>query len=60
MPHSAELLFVVEYLREFKSICKSVLAHESGDPGAQFKEKKLRVKNHVRLSLQVCAKIRKP
>jgi hypothetical protein len=24
---------LIEYLREFESVCKSVLAHESGDPG---------------------------
>jgi hypothetical protein len=45
MRHSAESIFVVEYLREFESICKTVLAHESGDPGVQFNE------NLVRLSL---------
>jgi hypothetical protein len=39
MGHSAESIFVVEYLREFESICKTVLAHESGDPGVQFNEK---------------------
>jgi hypothetical protein len=50
MPHSAESIFV-EYLREFESICKTVLAHESGDPEVQFKEKKPRVENLVRLSL---------
>jgi hypothetical protein len=41
---------LIKYLREFKSICKTVLAHESGDPGVQF-NKKPRVKNIVRLSL---------
>jgi hypothetical protein len=30
---------LVEDLREFESICKTVLSHESGDPGVQFKEK---------------------
>jgi hypothetical protein len=30
---------LIEYLREFESICKTVLAHESGDPGVQFNEK---------------------
>jgi hypothetical protein len=38
----ASLIFssnLIEYLREFESICKTVLAHESGDPGAQFNEK---------------------
>jgi hypothetical protein len=32
-------LNLIEYLREFESICKTVLAHESGDPGVQFIEK---------------------
>jgi hypothetical protein len=39
MRHSAELIFVVELLRQFESICKTVLAHVSGDPGVQFNEK---------------------
>jgi hypothetical protein len=30
---------LIEYLRELESICKPVLAHESGDPGVQFNEK---------------------
>jgi hypothetical protein len=30
---------LVEDLHEFESICKTVLAHESGDPGVQFNEK---------------------
>jgi hypothetical protein len=30
---------LIEYLREFESICKTVLAHKSGDPGVQFNEK---------------------
>jgi hypothetical protein len=30
---------LIEFLREFESICKTVLAHESGDPGVQFDEK---------------------
>jgi hypothetical protein len=38
MRHSAESN-LVEYLREFESIGKTVLAHESGDPGLQFNEK---------------------
>jgi hypothetical protein len=32
-------LNLIEYLREFESICKTVLGHESGDPGVQFNEK---------------------
>jgi hypothetical protein len=42
---------LVEDLREFESICKTVLAHESGDPGVQFNETTPRVKNLVTLSL---------
>jgi hypothetical protein len=51
MPHSAESILVVEYLREFESICKTVLAHESGDPGVQFNEKNrgLKISWHVAL-----------
>jgi hypothetical protein len=40
MRHSAVSILVVEQLREFESICKTVLAHESGDSGVQFNEKK--------------------
>jgi hypothetical protein len=32
-------------------LCKTVLAHESGDSGVQFNEKKQRVGNLVTLSL---------
>jgi hypothetical protein len=44
LTHSAELLAIsssnrIKLLREFESICKTVLAHESGDPGVQFDEK---------------------
>jgi hypothetical protein len=42
MRHSAESIFssnLVEDLREFESICKTVSAHESEDPGVQFNEK---------------------
>jgi hypothetical protein len=42
MRHSAESIFVVEsnrITRVFESICKTILAHESGDPGIQFDEK---------------------
>jgi hypothetical protein len=39
MPDSAESIFVFKYLSEFESICKTVLVHESGDPGVQFNEK---------------------
>jgi hypothetical protein len=30
---------LIEYFCEFESTCKTVLAHESGDPGVQFNEK---------------------
>jgi hypothetical protein len=42
MRPSAESIFssnLIGYLREFESICKTVLAHKSGDPGVQFNEK---------------------
>jgi hypothetical protein len=38
MQHSGESN-LIEDLREFESICKTVLAHESGDPGVQLNEK---------------------
>jgi hypothetical protein len=41
---------LIECLREFESICKTVIAHESGGPGVQFNEK-TEVENLVRLSL---------
>jgi hypothetical protein len=50
MRHSAESIFVVEYLREVESICKTVLTHESGDQGCSL-TKKPWVENLVRLSL---------
>jgi hypothetical protein len=39
MLHSAELNLKIEYLREYEFIFKTVLAHESGDPGVLFAEK---------------------
>jgi hypothetical protein len=33
MPHNAELIFIIEYLREYKFIFETALAHESGGPG---------------------------
>jgi hypothetical protein len=42
---------LIEYLRVLESTCKTVLAHESGDPGVQFNEKKPSVENLVTLSL---------
>jgi hypothetical protein len=41
----------IEFLREFVSIFKTALAHESGDPGVPLNEKKPRVKNLVILYL---------
>jgi hypothetical protein len=40
MQHSAESNSKIEYLREYKFIFKTSLAHESGDPGVLFAEKK--------------------
>jgi hypothetical protein len=39
MQHSAESIFAVEYLGEYESIFKTVLAHASVEPGAFFGEK---------------------
>jgi hypothetical protein len=39
MRHRAESNLKIEYLREYKFIFKTVLAHESGDPGVLFAEK---------------------
>jgi hypothetical protein len=55
MQHSAESIFVVEYLRKHESIFETALAHESVDPGVFFDEKKPEVENLVRLS--PCGKI---
>jgi hypothetical protein len=51
MRHSAELIFIIEYLHKCELILKTALAHESGDPGVLFAEKKPRVENLVILSL---------
>jgi hypothetical protein len=39
MRHSTESNLKIEYLREYKFIFKTALAHESGDPGVLFAEK---------------------
>jgi hypothetical protein len=42
MRHSADSIFssnLIEDLREFESICKTVLANESGNQGVQFNKK---------------------
>jgi hypothetical protein len=39
MQHSAESIFIIEYLREYKFIFKTALAHESGGPGVLIDEK---------------------
>jgi hypothetical protein len=39
MQHTAESNLIIKYLREYKSIFKMALAHESGDPGVLFDEK---------------------
>jgi hypothetical protein len=40
MRHSAESNSKIENLREYEFIFKTALAHESGDPGVLFAEKK--------------------
>jgi hypothetical protein len=51
MRHSVKSNLIIEYLREYEFIFETALAHESGDPGILFAEKKPRVENLVRLSL---------
>jgi hypothetical protein len=56
MPHSAEWIFFFKFNRISLQIWiymqnRKILAHEWGDPGVQFNEKKPRVENLVRLSL---------
>jgi hypothetical protein len=50
MQHSAESIFIVEYLREYKSLFEAALAQKSVVPGVMFDEKP-EAKNLVRLSL---------
>jgi hypothetical protein len=37
--HSAESIFIIEYLREYEFIFETALAHESGGPGVLIDEK---------------------
>jgi hypothetical protein len=39
MRHSAESNSKIEYLRQYKFLFKTALAHESGHPGVLFAEK---------------------
>jgi hypothetical protein len=39
MPHCAESILKIEYLREYEFIFKTALAHESGDLGVLLAEK---------------------
>jgi hypothetical protein len=39
MRHSAESIFIIEYLREYEFIFETALANESGDPGVLIDEK---------------------
>jgi hypothetical protein len=39
MRHSAESIFIIEYLREYEFIFETALAHESGGPGVLIDEK---------------------
>jgi hypothetical protein len=51
MRHSAELNLIIECLREYEFLFETALAHESGDQGVLFAEKKPRVENLVILSI---------
>jgi hypothetical protein len=51
MHHCAELIFKVDFLREYESIFETALAHESVGLGVLFDEKKPEVENLVLLSL---------
>jgi hypothetical protein len=42
---------IIEYFHEIEFIFETALAHDPGDPGVLFAEKKLRVENLVTLSL---------
>jgi hypothetical protein len=42
---------LIEYLREYESILKTALAHESGDPGVAFNEKTKGRKSRETVSL---------
>jgi hypothetical protein len=37
--HSAESIFIIEYLREYEFIFETALAHELGGPGVLIDEK---------------------
>jgi hypothetical protein len=39
MPHSAESILIIEYLREYEFIFETALAHESSSPGVLIDEK---------------------
>jgi hypothetical protein len=39
MRHSAESIFIIEYLREYEFIFETALAHESGGSGVLIDEK---------------------
>jgi hypothetical protein len=39
MRHSAESIFIIEFLREYEFIFDTALAHESGGPGVLIDEK---------------------
>jgi hypothetical protein len=51
MQHSAQSIFIIEYLRKYEFIFETALSHESGGPEVLIDEKKLRVENLVTLSL---------
>jgi hypothetical protein len=52
MRHGAESNVKIKYLREYKFIFKTALAHESGDPGVLFSEKNEGRKSHEAVPLK--------
>jgi hypothetical protein len=44
---------LIEYLCKFESLCKTVLAHVSGDLGVQFNEKTEGQKSHDTVPLSI-------
>jgi hypothetical protein len=50
--HSAESIFIIEYLREYEFIFETALAHESGGPGVLIDEKNWGSKSRDRVPLR--------
>jgi hypothetical protein len=52
MRHSAELIFIINYLREYEFIFQTTLVHESGGPGVLIDEKTKGRKSHETVPLK--------